>query len=279
MRIVVFGANGPTGRQLVDQALAAGHKVAAVTRRPDDIPPRDRLTVVGADVTDADAVEAVIAGSDAVLSALGVSFSRKPITVYSLGATNIIAAMHQHAVPRLVIVSSATLDPAYRPSDSFFFNRVMDPLFRTRPGRTLYDDLRRMEALVRVSDLDWTIIRPTWLFNTAAVTDYQLAENSADGMYTARADLAASMLAQLTDDRFVHKAIGVITTAVKPNIIQQIWHESIKKAKKKPPGRRTPARRWARCSLKRSASQSCSSIGHILWSRSVIVVTHESRPM
>jgi uncharacterized protein YbjT (DUF2867 family) len=53
MRIAVFGANGPTGRHLVDQELAAGHRVVAVTRNPNDIPPRDGLAVVGADVTDA----------------------------------------------------------------------------------------------------------------------------------------------------------------------------------------------------------------------------------
>jgi putative NADH-flavin reductase len=174
-----------------------------VTRRSASIPPRDWLSVVGADVADADAVDAAIAGSDAVLSALGVSYSRKPISVYSQGTTNIIAAMHRHGVKRLVVVSSAPLDPTYRPSDSLFFTRVLEPLFMRRPGRTTYDDMRRMESLVQASDLDWTIIRSCWLFDAATVTDYRLAENSAGGMFTARADLAASMLAQLADDRFI----------------------------------------------------------------------------
>jgi putative NADH-flavin reductase len=231
MRLAVFGANGPTGHHLVDQALAAGDRVTAVTRHPDRIPPRKGLTVVGADVADADAVDAAIAGSDAVLSALGVSYSRKPISVYSQGATNIIAAMHRHGVKRLVVVSSAPLDPAYRASDSLFFTRVMEPLFMRRPGRTTYDDMRRMESLVRASDLDWTIIRSCWLFDAAAVTDYRLAENSAGGMFTARADLAASMLAQLADDRFVRKMVGVNTTAGTPSLIRQIWREGITKQK------------------------------------------------
>lgn len=101
-----------------------------------------------------------------------------------------------------------------------------------RPGRTLYDDLRRMEAVVRASLMDWTIVRPAWLFDADEVTDHQVAENSADGMYTSRSDLAASMLAQLTDDRFVHKAMGVVTTAVTPNIIQQIWRENIRRKRR-----------------------------------------------
>ena len=233
MRLTVFGASGGTGRWLVEQALAAGDRVTAVTRRPASIPPRDCLSVVGADVADADAVDATIAGSDAVLSALGVSYSRKPISVYSQGTTNIIAAMHRHGVKRLVVVSSAPLDPAYRASDSLFFTRVMEPLFMRRPGRTTYDDMRRMESLVRASDLDWTIIRSCWLFDAAAVTDYRLAENSAGGMFTARADLAASMLAQLADDRFIRRVVGVTTTAGTPSIIGQIWREGITKPKRR----------------------------------------------
>jgi putative NADH-flavin reductase len=235
MRLTVFGASGGTGRWLVEQALAAGDRVTAVTRRPASIPPREGLSVVGADVADADADadDATIAGSDAVVSALGVSYSRKPISVYSQGTSNIIAAMHRHGVKRLVVVSSAPLDPAYRASDSLFFTRVMEPLFMRRPGRTTYEDMRRMESLVRASDLDWTIIRSCWLFDAAAVTDYRLAENSAGGMFTARADLAASMLAQLADDRFVRKVVGVSTTAGTPSIIGQIWREGITKPKKR----------------------------------------------
>ena len=233
MRLTVFGASGGTGRRLVERALAAGHQVTAVTRHPDSIPPREGLTVVGADVADADAVDTAIAGSDAVLSALGVSYSRKPISVYSQGATNIIVAMHRHGVKRLVVVSSAPLDPAYRPSDSLFFTRVMEPLFMRRPGRTTYEDMRRMESLVRSSDLEWTIVRSCWLFDAAAVTDYRLAENSAGGLFTARADLAASMLAQLADDRFVHKVVGVATPVGTPSIIRQIWREGVTKPKKR----------------------------------------------
>jgi putative NADH-flavin reductase len=233
MRLTVFGASGGTGRWLLKQALGAGHQVTGVTRRPATIPPRDWLSVVGADVADADAVDATIAGSDAVLSALGVSYSRRPITVYSQGATNIIAAMHRHGVKRLVVVSSAPLNPAYRASDSLFFTRVLEPLFMRRPGRTTYEDMRRMESLVRASELDWTIIRSCWLFDAAAVTDYRLAEDSAAGMFTARADLAASMLAQLADDRFIRKTVGVSTTVGTPSIIRQIWREGITKPKKR----------------------------------------------
>jgi putative NADH-flavin reductase len=231
LRTVVFGAAGPTGRQLTEQALAAGHQVIAVTRRAAGIQPRTGLTVVTADVADPDAVERAIAGSDAVLSSLGVPLSRKPITVYSQGNANIVAAMHRHGVKRLVTVSSSVMDPTWRPTGEFFFNYVMDPLVNRRLGRTAHEDMRRMETLVRNSDLEWTIARPSGLFDHPSLTRYHVEENVADGLFTARVDLAAAMVAQLSDDRFVRRVMAVITTEVRPSIVGLIWREAVAKKK------------------------------------------------
>ncbi|KJK55370.1 NAD(P)-dependent oxidoreductase [Saccharothrix sp. ST-888] len=225
MRITVFGATGPTGRRLTEQALAAGHRVTAVARRPESLPARAGLTVVGADATEPDAVGAAVAGSDAVLSALGARPGRRPVTVYSAGARNIVSAMERHGVRRLLVVSSSVVDPAWRPSGAFFFNHVLDPYVNRVIARTAHEDMRRMEALIKESSLDWTIVRPSGLFDHPVVTDHRLAEDSADGLFTARSDLAASMLAQLADDRFVRRAMGVVTTEVKPSIARLIWRE------------------------------------------------------
>src|SRR3954453_3954066 len=90
MRIAVFGANGGTGRLLTQQALEAGHDVVAVLRRPAQLPlVHERLTVVEADVHDVEAVARAVAGSEAVLSTLGVPFTRKPIKIYSAGIVSI----------------------------------------------------------------------------------------------------------------------------------------------------------------------------------------------
>ena len=87
MRIVIFGANGPTGRLLTRLSLTAGYDTVAVTRQPGAFGMQDpRLRVAGADVLDADAVDTVVTGSDAVLSALGVPFGKTPVEVYSRGA-------------------------------------------------------------------------------------------------------------------------------------------------------------------------------------------------
>ncbi|QNE17267.1 SDR family oxidoreductase [Kribbella qitaiheensis] len=227
MRIVVFGAAGSTGRELVEQALAAGHQVVAAVRRPEKVQPRAGLTVVQADVADPEAVRTAVAGSDAVFSVVGGKPSRQPVSLYSTSARNIIDAMHEYGVKRLMVVSSVILEPGWRPSNAFFFNNVIDPLVNRVMVRTTHDDMRRMEQLVRDSGLDWTIARPSGLFSNQAPTRYEVQEDQADGLFTAREDLAAAMLAQLTGDTFVRRAMAVITTAVKPNVAKLIWREAI----------------------------------------------------
>lgn len=78
-----------------------------------------------------------------------------------------------------------------------------------------------------VGGLDWTIVRASGLFSNHERTQYEVQEDQADGLFTAREDLAASMLEQLDGDSFVRKAMAVITTQVRPRIAQVIWREAI----------------------------------------------------
>ena len=227
MRIVVFGANGPTGRLLVSQALAAGHQVIAVTRRPGEFPQQHpNLTVAGGDVLDASTVQAIVGSADAVLSTLGTPYGRKPVTVYSVGARNILAAMERHHVRRLVVVSSSATDPKPYADAGFFFNRVVQPFVVNVLGKTVYEDMRRMEELIRNSNVDWTIVRPSGLFDTDFVSGYELAEDHIAGRFTARADLAATMLAQLDDERYVRKILAVATSENVPSMARLIMREA-----------------------------------------------------
>src|SRR5690349_17793638 len=102
MKIVIFGANGVTGQILTKQALAHGHRVTAVTRHPETFPLQSpSLKVMNGDVFDLSAVEQAVTGQDAVLSTLGVPFTRKPIRIYSQGTDHIIQAMRRNGVRRL----------------------------------------------------------------------------------------------------------------------------------------------------------------------------------
>lgn len=220
MDLAVFGANGPTGRLVVRQALAAGHRVVAVTRKPDRYPlSAPHLEVVAADVTDPDGVERVFAaGPGAVISTFGVPYSRKPITVYSRGITTITRAMTAHGVQRLVCVSSTTVGTEQAPGESLFGRRVLMPFLRNVAGRTLYDDMERMEEIVRSSGLDWTVVRPGGLFDTDGPSDdYEVGPRRLPGRVTSRADLADALITEAVEPRYSRSVIEVITRSGTPS--------------------------------------------------------------
>ncbi|WP_370962508.1 NAD(P)H-binding protein [Amycolatopsis sp. cg9] len=197
--------------------------------RPPAHPAGTRRRVLGADVLDPAAVDAAVAHQDAVLSALGVPAAKTPITTCSRGTGAIVAAMRRHDVRRLVVVSSSGVAPRPYSDGGFLFNRVLLPYVTRVLGKTLYDDMRRMEALVRAGDLDWTIVRPGGLYHLPAATGYTLAESDADGRFTARADLAASMLDLVAGNRYLGATVGVITTTDNPTLLQ--WFRQNARAK------------------------------------------------
>lgn len=231
MRIVLFGANGPTGRLLTEQALAEGHEVTAVTRHPDAFPLRhERLVVQAADVFDSASVDQLVAGHDVVISSLGVPYSLKEVTLYSAGTANIVKGMRRSGVRRLVCVSSSGADPEIRFHDTgggFFFEKVLKPAVILTIGRTVYADLYRMEQLIASSGLDWTIVRPAALFFTDTVTDYQTAEATISGRYTSRRDLADCLLRQLDSRDSVGKTLAIATFDQQPTMLQVFRNEAL----------------------------------------------------
>lgn len=230
MRIVIFGANGPTGRLLSGQSLSAGYDTVAVTRHPDAFPlSADHLQIAGADVLDPDAVDKAVEGGDAVLSALGVPFGKAPVETYSRGVRHMLEAMARHDVRRLVVVSSGAVTGDDEPTGGVIFNRVLQPYVMKKLGRTVYDDMRRMEELVVDSDVDWTILRPSGFYELPSVSAYSLTEARGPGRFTARIDLADAMLRQVGDERFVKRIGHVITTESNPSLLSMMLREAFKK--------------------------------------------------
>lgn len=230
MKISVFGANGLTGRTLVKQALAAGHEVVAVTRQPSAFPfSHDLLEVADADVHNEIATARAVEGTDAVLSALGVPFARKPINVYSDGVHKIAGAMALHGVKRIAVVSSTAVEPHHHADGGFLLNRVMQPMVSRTIGKTTYTDMRAMEAILRESSLDWTIVRSAGLFDADNVSAYDVSDGPLDGVFTSRADLADCLLTQVIDDQFVGKVIEVTTSEGAPTLFQMIRREAFKR--------------------------------------------------
>jgi putative NADH-flavin reductase len=210
IKIVIFGGSGKTGQLVTRRALDEQYTVTIVTRHPDKVPFQDEhLRVVKGDVLDTRIVEPAVAAQDAVLSLIGVPYSRHPITIYSESMAAILGAMHAVGTKRLACVSSGGVNPRRDPEDGFIFNWIIKPIF----GKTTYNDIRRMEQLVTDSDLNWTMVRPGRLFDAPNVSSYQVAENAyrvGKGFpETSRADLADFMLKQVEDHRYIRKAVAI----------------------------------------------------------------------
>src|SRR3954468_7883292 len=101
MKVVVFGANGGSGKRLVDVALAAGHEVVAAVRSPDKVASKEKLRAVKADVLDRASVLAAVEGADAVLSTIGPTDNKNPGTLLSEGTKNMVAACEEKKIARL----------------------------------------------------------------------------------------------------------------------------------------------------------------------------------
>jgi putative NADH-flavin reductase len=200
MIITVFGANGRTGRHVVEEALEAGHTVQAVVRDPSSLDLRhERLTVARGDVLDASTIEV---RGDVVVSAVGPR-SRKAGTVASQGTANILDAMKRAGVKRVVSISASPLGDSDGRFQRFFV-RALWKFFRE-----VYEDLARMESALREGGVEWTILRPPRLTNGPRTRRYRTAIDRSVGRTISRADLASEMLHVLGDPRTVGHAVGI----------------------------------------------------------------------
>ncbi|MFI7634992.1 NAD(P)-dependent oxidoreductase [Nonomuraea sp. NPDC049400] len=228
MKLVIFGANGPTGRLATVQALAEGHTVTAVTRHPQAFPISDpALHVAKADALDPEAVDRAVAGHDAVISTLGVPYGDEAITTFSESAKNITAAMTAHGIRRLVCVTSTGVPMKPPPGETLIYRKVVVPAL-LRMGRPLYEDAGRMEQVVARTDLDWTIIRPSGLFEGPAVTDYTVGPPQMIGRFTSRRDLADALIREAVEDRNVRSIVEVITTEGTPSVYRVFLKEALR---------------------------------------------------
>lgn len=204
MRIVVLGASGRTGREVVTQALAEGHDVVAVARAGSDVPPG--TTVVRTGFDDPEALDGAVRGADVVISALGAR-GRGPTTVCTDGVCAVLAAMGRTGVRRLLVVSAAGLPGE---GDDRAARWLVKPILQ-RVFRHPYADMARMEQIVRASDRDWTIVRPPQLTDGPRTGSYRRAldRHLPQGRRIPRADLAAELLRLAAEGDVVGHLVAV----------------------------------------------------------------------
>ena len=232
MKVVVIGANGPTGRLVVQRALAAGHQVRAVTRHPESFKLiGGDLDVHRADITDQAQADQALAGHDTVLSSLGQAYTWRRVTVFSTGTGNIVRAMQSGGVRRMACVSSTLTDPATRYHDTgggIVFEKMIKRLLATSIGRTSYDDMQRMELLVAASGLDWTVVRAGGLFEADQVSQYRTAEAVINAGATSRIDLADLLVRQIEETKWSRKIVALATVVEAPSMWRIVRDEALR---------------------------------------------------
>jgi putative NADH-flavin reductase len=222
MKLVVVAATGGVGRQVLAQAVAAGHDVTAVVRNPARMSATASATVLDAvrkvavDLADADAaaLESAIGGADAVLSCLG------PTGVIARGTRSVVDAMAATGVRRIVVVSAAPVGtvaspgrprpPRHDPGDGVVMRYVLNPMIK-KVLRAHYADTALMEDVLRDSGLDWTSVRPPRLTDKDLTGHYRTAidQNLRRGVLISRADVAHFMLRALDRPETIRRAVGV----------------------------------------------------------------------
>lgn len=207
MNVVVFGATGGTGKNVVEVALKAGHEVTAVARRPEAIAPRERLTVRKGDVLDAASAAAAIEGSDAVISAIGPSSNKNPGTLMSVGTRNMIDGCSKAGVRRFVFESGIMCSDG---SELDFFSRMAIRLFGKFYAKLLADK-HIAESAIMASGLDWIIVRPPTLSHEPATGQYLAAPLARimPAKPLSHADCAAVLLRAATDPTWIKQIVNV----------------------------------------------------------------------
>jgi len=219
VKLALLGATGGVGREILNQALAAGHRVTAVVRNPSKLPAE--VDVVRHDLAtpDLEVLAAAMRDVDAVISAVGPHRAAEAGIVAPATAA-ITHAMDCAGVRRLVVISAAPVGvvasthqphpPRYDSGDDLLMRYVLSPLIRRLFG-PLYTDLADMEDQLRDGRLDWTSIRPPRLTNGPLTRTYRTAmdRNVRHGLFISRRDVAHLMLTVLQQRETVRHSVGV----------------------------------------------------------------------
>jgi uncharacterized protein YbjT (DUF2867 family) len=207
MNILLFGATGPTGQQILRQALEQGHFVTAFARNPFALGVQHpNLKPAKGDITDLLSVDAAVAGQDAVLSALGVRKWLKN-TILSDGTRNILDCMTRHGVRRFICETSLGVGDS---KDDL--GKAFTWIFLPVMLKSAFEDKEIQERVIRESNLDWTIVRPAYLENGPLTGNYQVWTGRKPAGVTnriSRADVAHFMLKQLVTETYLKKTPGL----------------------------------------------------------------------
>jgi putative NADH-flavin reductase len=204
MNIVLFGSTGTTGQLVIEQALELGHTVTAFTRNPHNLKQtHHNLHPYQGDVLDEQPVLDATKNHDAVICTLGMPILNKD-KLRSKGTKNIVQAMNETGVPRLICLSSMGVGDSHQLL-SLKYKYLIAPLFM----RHLFADHAAQEQIIKQSNLDWTIVRPGSFTKALMSKPYRHGFTKADKPVKIKispTDLASFLLNQLINNTYIHQS-------------------------------------------------------------------------
>lgn len=214
MHILVVGATGRTGQDVVAQAHAAGHTVRAFSRSADATPWPKGVHAMAGDVLVPDQVREAMQGMDAVIVCISMVRASDspwariltPLDLHRRAAANLIEAATTARVRRYVMVSAHGVGPSAPRAGTLFL-----ALVRASNIGVAYADLARAETALMSSGLPWTIVRPTRLTREPASSRIEasidLRTHSRSSI--ARADVAAFLVREAEHGHHTHTAVSI----------------------------------------------------------------------
>ena len=203
--LVIFGGTAGVGLQTVKLALARGHKVTSISRRPERMTLKhDNLSNVKGDFIKSDSYSAVIEGKDAIISAIGVDASSEKITIYSEGMKSVLKAIGSTSSTQVVTITGIGAGDS-KGHGGFFYDRILNPFMLEED----YADKTRQEAILRSSQSRWTIVRPGFLTDDASETRYRVLLDMEWGQSgdISRADVSHFLLAVVEQGAYVNDTV------------------------------------------------------------------------
>jgi len=205
MKVLVFGATGTTGKEVVKQALERGYEVSAFVRNPDKMNLKHKhLSVIQGDVMNPSSIDKAIHGHEAVLSSLGAGAKG---SIRAEGTQNIIQAMEKADVRRFISQSTLGVGDS-KGNLNFYWKNIM---FGLLIRRAFFDHIKQ-ESYIKQSRLDWTIVRPGALTTGEKTRSYRHGFSGKDRstkLKISASDVADFMLNQLSSDIYLHKTPGL----------------------------------------------------------------------
>jgi putative NADH-flavin reductase len=203
MRVVVIGASGKVGRQVVELALERGYSVVATVHSHNPFEERSNLTVIKLDIKAPSSLAEALAGSQAVVVTLG-SWHTKTKDIVSSGIKAIIPAMEKAGISRIITVTGA--GALFAQDTPTVFDRGIHRLLGFAAGKILRDAEEHLR-LLEASNLNWTAVRAPVMTRSRS-TSYHLDSKKLAAPWATipRAAVVACIVDQITDTHYLKQA-------------------------------------------------------------------------